>query len=1079
MAMICLIVLSSTYARLCNPSKLNSRLCEDNACMRTFGQEFCTKCKSGSVPINGPCLPVNFPNVTKAGCTQRDGSPLPDTATECGKCGAGYLLFMGGCYPETNSIAKEVCQNVQDSLCKQCKTSGGVFKNPSPSPTPGRECILCSDVVGADGYRGVEGCNYCSAPASSDVVKCTNCAPEYYLISQKSTCAKCLQGCGSCHEETKDQCESCELDYYSTPNKKCVDENNCGSGYYADQTTSSCTKCETTLQNCLACSLNKTSHIPVCTSCKGPMLLKILSDGSASCVESSQCSSGSDYFANASINKCVLCGDTANGGIEGCKQCTLTGTKVTCSKCSDGYTQISKSGNPVTCTSCGKNCATCDSSGKCATCQAGHFMNDTTSKECVSCGDTSRGGVEGCTECSKNGDLTCTKCKPNYYDPASNKCTKRCEDDASCGRLAFCNAKIIANKVEKNYCSRCDDLSMYPINGKCTKDKAGNTCTNGICTKCAPGYILFRNGCYSLSASPGSLLCAEVVGGVCTVAAKGYVAPSENREDIQAIVECGDVQGTVIGDEVYIGLDECVDCVLHRAASSAVVVATTCVECNLTSPNSFLQLFNETTGAATCMRDSECGTGYFVEKKTNTGPYPNGKCIRCASVANGGIAGCSQCTLTNDKVGTCTACSPGKKLGPSKRVCLDACPANSKENPPGTCQCDTDSFPSADGTRCEKGQDCSGSVPGGCSKCNSAGECLQCMAGKHVQLSGAGCTDSCPQNSTPVNGRCVCSLEYATSKDRTACIRRWPCSVSGCSTCLASVCLRCVDGSYLTSIGKCVEDCTAIGGFFNRKDGKCAACDAACRTCDGHGPGSCTSCPAGRALKYSGSHGTCEDQRRASQNGCQVCGASISGTAYCSQCSDSGQAPLNGECQGSARSATVFCTSISGGKCTMCADGYFLFAGGCYKTDRQPGRDVCTGAENGQCKTCASGLPATSGDCTSQRCHKSCATCSDTTESGCKTCSSGYYKKADAGSSGRCTPCSTVMTGCIFCAYLQERAECLEVRSDPQRPGLGVGGIAGIALAIVLIIGGATSFLCWWFLIRGKAAHLDLLNAAR
>ena len=46
--------------------------------------------------------------------------------------------------------------------------------------------------------------------------------------------------------------------------------------------------------------------------------------------------------------KCVSCGDTAKGGIDGCAECSGTAGSLKCTKCKPNYRQ--EGSDPVTCT---------------------------------------------------------------------------------------------------------------------------------------------------------------------------------------------------------------------------------------------------------------------------------------------------------------------------------------------------------------------------------------------------------------------------------------------------------------------------------------------------------------------------------------------------------------------------------------------------------------------------------------------------------------------------------------------------------------------------------------------------------
>ena len=147
---------------------------------------------------------------------------------------------------------------------------------------------------------------------------------------------------------------------------------------------------------------------------------------------------------------------------------------------------------------------------------------------------------------------------------------------------------------------------------------------------------------------------------------------------------------------------------------------------------------------------------------------------------------------------------------------------------------------------------------------------------------------------------------------------------------------------------------------------------------------------------------------------------------------------------------------------------------------------VCSDAtgSNGLCKTCANGLPADNGNCSAQKCHPSCKTCSAASDaSKCKVCADGYYRETADGIDGECKLCSQGKEGCTFCKHSGVGFTCLSTDpfsgsgddanpvdpSSNNRSGLSTGAIAGISVAVVVVVGSLVGFLCWWFICRGKA----------
>ena len=383
---------------------------------------------------------------------------------------------------------------------------------------------------------------------------------------------------------------------------------------------------------------------------------------------------------------------------------------------------------------------------------------------------------------------------------------------------------------------------------------------------------------------------------------------------------------------------------------------------------------------------------------------------------------------------------------------------------------------------------CDPPIPG-CSTCTTppGGEqtCTGCATvGQKVQPNGKGCIAKCPDNTNEAGGICTCTETYQPSKDGQTCVLKTACNTPNCKACDnpktdREVCTECNDKSYLTPTNQCISDCTTISGYYGDTDKKCKACSPECAECVGPANNQCSACPAGKALTYGGSDpaqgGTCGDACTADKNGCKVCGARIGGTDYCSQCSET-QVPIDGVCVQNTGNRAALCTAKGDGTCASCVGGDLLKDGGCYKTDRLPGKSVCTTASNSKCTKCANGLNA-DGDGACGNCHPTCATCSTAEDPNkCKTCATGYYKTSN--SDGPCKKYSERLAGCRQCTVSSTGAfMCLEMGDgtgdntggSTNKSGLSTGAIAGISVAVIVVVGGLVGFLCWWFLCRGKA----------
>ena len=342
----------------------------------------------------------------------------------------------------------------------------------------------------------------------------------------------------------------------------------------------------------------------------------------------------------------------------------------------------------------------------------------------------------------------------------------------------------------------------------------------------------------------------------------------------------------------------------------------------------------------------------------------------------------------------------------------------------------------------------------------------KCYPCSNTDKGGIASCQACTMSGSAI----TCTTCTGTNKPNTAGTACVVCTIGDCANCNEeNVCEACDSGKYLTPTAQCVDSCDKLGGYYADSN-VCKSCDPSCPDCVGAGANQCSACPAGRALKYAdvntpSNGGSCGEQCAVSADGCAECGARIGGTAYCSRCGGSQQAPLNGDCAANSRAA--FCQQVSNGACTQCEANYFLRDGGCYETTRQPGKSVCTAAQGGKCTQCANGLATTDGAC--GVCHASCSTANDA--NACTTCAAGYYK--ESASDGPCKPCSEGLAGCRQCtATAADTFVCLETgdaTDSGNKSGLSSGAIAGISVAAVVVVGGLVGFLCWWFVCRGKA----------
>ena len=466
-----------------------------------------------------------------------------------------------------------------------------------------------------------------------------------------------------------------------------------------------------------------------------------------------------------------------------------------------------------------------------------------------------------------------------------------------------------------------------------------------------------------------------------------------------------------------------------------------------------------TQASSTVGECTACAPGYFKNPTAAGAAVP--PCIACNDTT--GFADSTGSSNTYKGVLNCEVCSPPTTPAGARADSVAVCTkcGNSKYLKDGTCvestECKTTTFPKADTSAGNKCVLCNDNTNGGisdcktCSKTDTTLKCLTCTTDtKKPNADGTKCF-ACPNSGTTAN-----------------CDR---CSADG-------VCEACASGKVLTPTLLCLDDCGGLPGYYaDTANKRCAKCSEGCKECTGAAT-QCTACPAGKRLAYANSadYGTCVEECAAStgsaSGSCRTCGASIGGTKYCSGCSVGAEIPVNGVCQTNPSRAAICAEPDNAGGCNKCAAGYFLLEKGCYEAAKQPGVQVCKTADGGLCTTCASGLAASGGDCSAQTCHASCRTCSAASDaSKCRTCADGYYRQSSDTTDGECQRCSQGKEGCTLCKY-SSGFICLSTdpfsggsgdnTADPSinKGGLSSGAIAGISVAVIVVVGGLVGFLC-------------------
>ena len=300
------------------------------------------------------------------------------------------------------------------------------------------------------------------------------CEEGYYKDNQ-GACQKCDTSCATCNGIGQNACTSCPEEKYLKTNQ-CIDKTGCTNDHYPDQLSRKCISCGAAVDkggiaDCTACKYNAAVSKPQCTACNNKKVKTAL-DGTTTCVELASGCQDADHFKDDDNTACILCSDTRgsdpvkNKGIAQCKACTKQkGAAPECSACLDGYFY---DGSSSTCKNCAANCATCtsDQIDTCTVCLLGFFLKTDGTTECILCGDTAQGGIDGCAECSGTaGSLKCTKCSPNRKSVGTESTQVTCEEKTCKNLTAYGPIQIQPLECP---IATCGASARYTTDRKCS-----------------------------------------------------------------------------------------------------------------------------------------------------------------------------------------------------------------------------------------------------------------------------------------------------------------------------------------------------------------------------------------------------------------------------------------------------------------------------------------------------------------------------------------------------------------------------------------------------------------------------------
>ncbi|ESU39935.1 Variant-specific surface protein [Giardia duodenalis] len=166
--------------------------CEANQCTAVLGgSKYCSKCKSGYVPVDGLCVLATTRAPT--GCTPGEGV--------CSSCTRTYFLQSGGCYNTQALPGMAVCTAASNGQCTTCANGQQYTNNNCPACAEGRakcqsststctaclagyyktftdKCVNCSknSTNGGTNIQGIKDCMNCIL--SSDDQGPVTCCPK-------------------------------------------------------------------------------------------------------------------------------------------------------------------------------------------------------------------------------------------------------------------------------------------------------------------------------------------------------------------------------------------------------------------------------------------------------------------------------------------------------------------------------------------------------------------------------------------------------------------------------------------------------------------------------------------------------------------------------------------------------------------------------------------------------------------------------------------------------------------------------------------------------------------------------------
>ncbi|EFO62415.1 VSP [Giardia lamblia P15] len=684
------------------------------------------------------------------------------------------------------------------------------------------------------------------------------------------------------------------------------------------------------------------------------------------------------------------------------------------------------------------------------------------------------GGAEICTQCKAGGVPIDGLCRPfSASHAATAGCTKNdgavlTGSDTTCGKCSGADYFL--------FMGGCYNKGTWPGNKVCT------AADKGVCTTCkVDGKYLFQNPVNPITPGNECVLCLDVT----------------PRDGVMGVASCYTCTAPGGGS----GAAACITCQpgYYKEGTGCKKCVAGCIDCNAASQCTTCE-DGKYLKTNTCVDASGCAETEYADKKTWS-------CKAC----DPDVTGCMACEY-NDATGKpkCTNCN-GKLIKTAvdgTTTCVDA-NSCAQSNQAGT------HFLSNDNRKCIPCGDDSESLEAdkgtpGCKTCTKNGAkptCSECLDGYYNSAdSGTATCEACPGKNCATcdkstKDKCKTCTPGFFLKDSASgeCI---PCDDTknggseGCSVCSNNSGFECTDckpnyykrtrGRSAVTCEKFCEDPTACGGTAG-------ACEAIVVQDNGDFLHYCSLCGDLNTFPIDG---ICVKEK--SGNTCE--------NGICTQCA-AGYFLYMGGCYSAANTpGNLMCKTAEGGKCTAPNENnkYFLVPGAASNQQSVMACENPLGTAVGEkayvgvegCDTCTAPAPLTEAGLRPARCT-ACNTGSgkpNLAGSGCFLCTVGGCSHCSAN--GVCEACmnkeqrpNTAGTQCISCSidgctrcsaenkcdqcgdgYRLEGEACIATKpSGGNRSGLSTGAIAGIAVAVVVVVGGLVGFLCWWFICRGKA----------